>query len=93
MQKLLTFFQQKYYHIFDDKNFNNKFTYNIISFEQLGSDQTNLWKMYIMNNDDPDQIRLIRVFTAQKWKNIDFIHVQYDGLELFRHLFCLLYIP
>ena len=38
MQKLLTFFQQKYYvfAIFNDLRFNNMLTNNNISFEQLG---------------------------------------------------------
>ena len=39
MQKLLTFFQQKYisvYTIFNDQSFNDMLTYNIVSFEQLG---------------------------------------------------------
>ena len=36
MQKLLTFFWQKYvYAIFNDQSFNDTLTYNIISFEQL----------------------------------------------------------
>ena len=41
MQKLLTFFQQKYYRIchinFNDQSFNDMLTNNIVSFEQLGS--------------------------------------------------------
>ena len=39
MQKLLTFFQQKYiiYAIFNDQSFNDTLTNDIISFEQLGS--------------------------------------------------------
>ena len=41
MQKLLTFFQQKYKHIyatFNDQSFNDMLTKDIVSFEQLGSD-------------------------------------------------------
>ena len=40
MQKLLTFFQQKIsvYAIFDDKNFNDTLTNDIVSFEQPGPD-------------------------------------------------------
>ena len=41
MQKLLTFFQQKYisvYAIFNDQIFNDTLTNNIVSFEQLGPD-------------------------------------------------------
>ena len=38
MQKLLTFFQQKYERvcIFNDQGFNDTLTNNIVSFEQLG---------------------------------------------------------
>ena len=38
MQKLLTFFQQNIsvYAIFNDQNFNDTLTINIVSFEQLG---------------------------------------------------------
>ena len=38
MQKLLTFFQQKYqlYVIFNDQSFDNTLTNDIVSFEQLG---------------------------------------------------------
>ena len=38
MQKLLTFFQQKYYRyaIFNDQRFNDMLTNDIVSFEQLG---------------------------------------------------------
>ena len=38
MQKLLTFFQQKYQHIciFNDQSFNDTLTNDIVSFEQLG---------------------------------------------------------
>ena len=38
MQKLLTFFSKNIsvYAIFDDQNFNDTFTNNIVSFEQLG---------------------------------------------------------
>ena len=39
MQKLLTFFQQKYYAIFNDQSFNDMLTNNIVSFEQLGSEK------------------------------------------------------
>ena len=40
MQKLLTFFQQKYkvYAIFNDQNFNNSLTNDIVSFKQLSPD-------------------------------------------------------
>ena len=38
LQKLLTFFQQKYWHIWDINtwNFNVSFTNDVVSFEQLG---------------------------------------------------------
>ena len=38
MQKLLTFFQQKFsiYLVFNDQRFNDTLTNNIVSFEQLG---------------------------------------------------------
>ena len=44
MQKLLTFFQQKFQHICVsvDVNFNESLTNNIVSFEQLGPDR--FWK-------------------------------------------------
>ena len=35
MQKLLTLFQQNVYAIFNDQSFNDMFTNNIVSFEQL----------------------------------------------------------
>ena len=42
MQKLLTFFQQKYklpvYAIFNDQSFKDTLTKDIVSFEQLGPD-------------------------------------------------------
>ena len=38
MQKLLTFFQQKYwlYAIFNDQSFNDTLTNDIVNFEQVG---------------------------------------------------------
>ena len=49
MQKLLTFFQQKYYvhAIFDDQNFNDTLTNDIVSFEQLGPDIPFIWSYVI----------------------------------------------
>ena len=47
MQKLLTFFQQNInvYAIFNDQNFNDTLTNDIISFEQLGPEdlQRSIW--------------------------------------------------
>ena len=45
LQKLLTFFQQKFQHVCVslDVNFNKSLTNDIVSFEQLGPDFFDIW--------------------------------------------------
>ena len=43
MQKLLTFFQQKYKRIFNDEIFNDTLTNNIIIFQQAGTHRVHLF--------------------------------------------------
>ena len=49
MQKLLTYFLQKYsiYAIFNDQSFNDTLTNDIVSFEQLGPDFKNFQHTYL----------------------------------------------
>ena len=49
MQKLLTCFQQNVsiYAIFNDKNFDDTLTKDIVSFEQLGPDCKQSWQPFL----------------------------------------------